>query len=182
MYNSRRFLPFLKKLDKNAIKSYSSLACKFNGDIVCQGRNGTKLCKSYSIVTYHHKNTPSVQHINVTLNRLYSSRNNKYGSKRQDPKKLLMVATYISFGIGGALLLAMLYKWTCKAVRRLQGIEDVKDPVFGLRPIMIRYKDVILPKFTSNILKDVESFEVREDDVWVVSYPRSGKTVIVFKY
>ncbi|KAJ8314737.1 hypothetical protein KUTeg_006887 [Tegillarca granosa] len=105
-------------------------------------------------------------------NRFYSSGSRDSDKKGFDSNKFLY-ATYLSFGMGGLLLLAAIYRGVNKYINKLQGVEEVADSVFGSRPMMIKYKEVVLPIFTSKILKDIESFEVREDDVWVVSYPRS---------
>jgi len=93
---------------------------------------------------------------------------------RQKRAKVLQFASYGSFGIGGCILLAVILRELEKGKQRIKGIERIKDPLLGRRPKMILYKDVMLPNFVEKTIDDIEKFQVREDDVWIVSYPRSG--------
>ena len=54
-----------------------------------------------------------------------------------------------------------------------KGIQEMAVPAWR-RVKLYKYKDVSLPGFVVNQLDDIEKFEVRPDDVWVVSFPRSG--------
>lgn len=36
-------------------------------------------------------------------------------------------------------------------------------------------KDYILPEFIVNKLQELKAFEVRDNDVWIASFPKSGK-------
>lgn len=42
---------------------------------------------------------------------------------------------------------------------------------------MYKYKDVTLPEFVVNKLENIENFETSPDDIWVVSFPRSGEII-----
>ncbi|CAC5422230.1 unnamed protein product [Mytilus coruscus] len=61
-----------------------------------------------------------------------------------------------------------------KIKRRLAGIENVEDSAWNPIKHYIQFKGVVLPQFTENNVHTFETFEVRPDDVWVVSFPRSG--------
>lgn len=61
-----------------------------------------------------------------------------------------------------------------KVKRRLKGIENMTEENTRKMKHFFRYKGVVLPQFTENIVHKFENFEVRPDDVWVVSFPRSG--------
>ncbi|VDI12301.1 Hypothetical predicted protein [Mytilus galloprovincialis] len=60
-----------------------------------------------------------------------------------------------------------------KIKRRLAGIENVEDGAWNPIKHYIQFKGVVLPQFTENNVHKFETFEVRTDDVWVVSFPRS---------
>ncbi|XP_063402712.1 sulfotransferase 4A1-like [Mytilus trossulus] len=60
-----------------------------------------------------------------------------------------------------------------KIKRRLAGIENVEDSAWNPIKHYIQFKGVVLPQFTENNAHKFENFEVRPDDVWVISFPRS---------
>ncbi|KAL3882635.1 hypothetical protein ACJMK2_028959 [Sinanodonta woodiana] len=90
-------------------------------------------------------------------------------------RQKLLLATYVSFGIGGILVLAILGREFNKARLRFRGIVQVDDSAWR-RVKLYKYKDVSIPGHVVTILDNIENFKVREDDIWVVSYPRSGTT------
>jgi hypothetical protein len=88
-------------------------------------------------------------------------------------RKYLLWATYVSFGFGASLFIAIANSYSEKVLRRAKGIEDERS-MNGRKTKFIRYKGVVLPKFAEQTLDKLNTFEVRTDDVWVVSFPRSG--------
>ncbi|XP_069128449.1 sulfotransferase 4A1-like [Argopecten irradians] len=109
--------------------------------------------------------------------------NVRYYSSKEDPNSMklrpqLLVAIYMSFFMGGCLLFAIVYRELDESKQRWKGVERVKDPLQTGRAQMIQYKDTMLPIFVEKILDDVENFESKETDIWVVSFPRSGTTML----
>lgn len=65
--------------------------------------------------------------------------------------------------------------FTCKPLsenysKKLDKIFDVKDSFLQYNPGRF-----IMPPQYKNLAQQILDFEVREDDVWVISYPRTGK-------
>lgn len=60
----------------------------------------------------------------------------------------------------------------------LQGEEAEKlDELFGIKNCLIEVNPgkVLLPPEYKDCGERIHNLEIREDDVWLVSYPRSGK-------
>ena len=104
-----------------------------------------------------------------SLGRTVSNDSNSSQSRHR-----LLIATYISFGIGGILLSAIAFREIKKVRLRWRGIVEIDDPAWR-RVKLYKYKDCAIPGFVVNQIDDIENFEVKEDDVWVISFPRSGK-------
>ena len=97
-------------------------------------------------------------------------------TNKSEPKHRhkLLIATYISFGIGAVLITAIIAREVKRARMKFRGIYEMNVPAWR-RVKLYNYKDFALPEFVINQLEDVEKFEVKSDDVWVVSFPRSGE-------
>ena len=102
----------------------------------------------------------------------YLFRNSSHKTETKHRHKLL-VATYISFGIGVVLITAIIAREVKRMRMRFRGIHEMNVSAWR-RVKLYKYKEVALPGFVINQLEDVEKFEVKPDDVWVVSFPRSG--------
>ena len=95
--------------------------------------------------------------------------------KQSTSQQGLMMAIYGSFAVGAFLLMAIFFREFKKQKLRLKGIHPFR--VSCLRKLQLyRYKDFVLPDFVVNNLDDIQSFEGRPEDIWVVSFPRSGES------
>ena len=101
-------------------------------------------------------------------------------STRPDRNRVkgLMIATYISAAIGGLLLLAVGSRFYGRFKKRARGVEEVDTPLFGRRSrVFCRYRGYIIhSNLVDTVVNDVPRFEVRPDDIWVVSFPKAGET------
>ncbi|GFO43026.1 sulfotransferase [Plakobranchus ocellatus] len=60
-----------------------------------------------------------------------------------------------------------------------EKVEKLIVPEYdGTRPFFFKYRDYFLTMEHLERMKDVPSFEVREDDIWIVAFPKSGTTWI----
>lgn len=93
----------------------------------------------------------------------------------------LLIATYVSGAIGATLLAAIGYRAFGRFKKRARGIEEIDEPFYGRRKQYIcRYRGYTLPSsLIDTIANDVPWFEVRDDDIWVVGFPKSGELVVV---
>ena len=131
------------------------------------------------IRSYSHLNRIQSKHKHQFLNSVrqcnphcFMIRNVTNQSEPQHKHKLL-IATYISFGIGAVLITAIIAREVKRTKMKFRGIYEMNVPAWR-RVKLYKYKDFALPQFVINQLEDVEKFEVKSDDVWVVSFPRSG--------
>lgn len=117
----------------------------------------------------------NIQHSRYCTNFSQSQRqsHSQSGPTGSVNRKYLLWATYVSFGFGASLFIAIAKSYSEKVLRRAKGIEDERS-MNGRKIKFIRYKGVVLPKFVEQTLDKLNTFEVRTDDVWVVSFPRSG--------
>lgn len=87
-------------------------------------------------------------------------------------------ATYGSFALGLTIVSIIFYKKVIQTVyRRGKGFIDIQDRNCS-KSNMILYRNTVLPNFVEGKLNSISEFEVRENDVWIVGYPRSGMTWI----
>lgn len=93
----------------------------------------------------------------------------------QTKSQLIMIPIYGSFVMGFFLLLAIALREWKKMQLRHKGIEQMYEKAFG-RAKMYTYKGVVLPEFIVEQFDDLQKFETRADDIWVISFPRSGTT------
>lgn len=93
--------------------------------------------------------------------------------------KYLMIATYISMGIGGCMLLAIVFRTYGQFKKRARGIEDIDEPLYGRRSnVLCRYRGyVIFSSIIDTVVNDIPWFKVRSDDIWVLSFPKAGTYV-----
>ena len=89
----------------------------------------------------------------------------------------IMLMVYGSCAVGAILISSIAFSHLQKLYKRfVHGIHIFYDPPFGRRQKLLKYKDVIIPAMLEKKLDEIRKFTVRADDVWVVSWPRSGKT------
>lgn len=83
-------------------------------------------------------------------------------------------ATYGSFALGLTIIGVIFYKNVIQTVyRRGKGFINIQDRNCS-KSNMVIYKNTVLPNFVEEKVKSISEFEVRENDVWIVGYPRSG--------
>ncbi|XP_023227898.1 estrogen sulfotransferase-like [Centruroides sculpturatus] len=108
----------------------------------------------------HHINGSAYEHKNL---------------KPMRPVKLLFSTALF----GGTLMTAMVLR---KRLRR--DLEDIyrdctvlpKDPNYRHKVLTYSYKNYILPEFVIKNMKEIQKFEVRDDDIFVVAFPKTGTT------
>ncbi|XP_048767572.2 estrogen sulfotransferase-like [Ostrea edulis] len=93
-------------------------------------------------------------------------------------RKGLLNATYGSLALGLCILGTIFYsKVILSNSRRRKGFSDVKDDQCS-KANMVLFKDTVLPNFAEKKMQDISEFGVRENDIWIIGYPRSGMTWI----
>lgn len=96
-------------------------------------------------------------------------------SDKKEGLSPLMMAVYGSFALGGCLLLVIGYSYTERVKKRMTGIVRVSNrEVKNGKKTLIKYKGYTLPNFMESSIPDIDDFKTNADDIWVVSYPRSG--------
>ncbi|XP_071114288.1 sulfotransferase 1C2-like [Haliotis cracherodii] len=111
--------------------------------------------------------------------RLYTvSFRNFNSSSQQTPfQRKIQIATYISCGIGACLLSAIGWRQYTRFTRKARGAEAIRDQaVTGRQIISYRYRGFIIPAFMVDNLDDLHRFQVREEDIWIVTFPKAGTT------
>ena len=60
-------------------------------------------------------------------------------------------------------------------------IENLILPEYnqGKEAHLIKYKDYVFITAFKQILKQIPTFAIRDDDIWVVSYPKSGNYLAI---
>ena len=108
--------------------------------------------------------------------RSYSQNNRRTGDdpNQQSRRQKLTFFTYLSCAIGVCLVGTILYEQFKKLGRTALGMEPLKIREYGRRPFLFRYRGFILPDWLVDDVKDIHEFPVREDDIWIVSFPKSG--------
>ncbi|XP_059166322.1 sulfotransferase 1E1-like isoform X2 [Physella acuta] len=112
-----------------------------------------------------------------TWKRFFKTSPQRFGFKQPTQKnQMLLLFTYLSGLIGAGLLTAIVFRQYSRMSRRAQGVEDIKIGHYGRRPHLFRYRGYVYPDYVINDLRSIHQFDSREDDVWVVSFPKSGTT------
>ena len=172
-----------------ALKNNAAIACSrvtykhmFSREIVALRLFTTKLSgsKCMSFVT-----TIGLPWLSRIKDKVYS-RANTFASysyvQKKTPLSAILFFIYLS-GIVGIILLSMVaFKFFNYAKWSTRGIEKLDMEQYGRRNcVFCRYKGYVY--FSSNIntiVNDVPFFQVMEDDVWLVSYPKAGYISISF--
>ncbi|BFZ24860.1 hypothetical protein BsWGS_27898 [Bradybaena similaris] len=114
------------------------------------------------------------------VSRTFSSsskeKTHKFDPNQESRRQKLLLLTYLSGFIGTCLLCAIGFRQYSAFVRRAQGIEELHVREYGRRPHLFRYRGYVLPAYIINNIKAIHTFDVREDDIWVVSFPKAGTT------
>ena len=97
-------------------------------------------------------------------------------------KKRLTFATYLSGIIGAILLSAIGLRYYNRVKRKAAGAEEVKvkEYSFGRRAWMYKYRGYVFSDLFLERLRDIHTFDIREDDVWVVTFPKSGEFIQIY--
>lgn len=115
---------------------------------------------------------PGFSHVSIWKRGSSLKRNDNRGVDHR-----ILYLVYGSCAIGAILISSIAFTYLRNLYKRFAyGIHTFYDPPFGRRQKLIKYKDVILPAMLEKKLKEIRKFTVRADDVWVISWPRSGTT------
>ncbi|KAK6168781.1 hypothetical protein SNE40_019963 [Patella caerulea] len=98
----------------------------------------------------------------------------------QNRKRILTYATYFSCAVGAVLLTVIGAKEYKKLTRRARGIEQIAEPLLGRRKYLYKYRGYIYDEYIVDHVDKIHHFEIQEDDVWVLSYPKAGLNLIKF--
>lgn len=110
-----------------------------------------------------------------TWKRFFKTSPQRFSFKQPMQKnQMLLLFTYISGFIGAGLLTAIVFRQYSRMSRRAQGIEDIKIRHYGRRPHLFKYRGYVYPDYVVSDLRSIHQFDSREDDIWVVSFPKSG--------
>uniref|UniRef100_A0A0B7B115 Sulfotransferase domain-containing protein n=1 Tax=Arion vulgaris TaxID=1028688 RepID=A0A0B7B115_9EUPU len=100
----------------------------------------------------------------------------KFDQKQESRRQKLLLLTYFSGFIGTCLLCAIGFRQYAVFSRRAQGIEELRVREYGRSPHLFRYRGYVLPDFVISDVQGIHTYDVREDDVWVVGFPKAGIT------
>ncbi|XP_062609824.1 sulfotransferase 4A1-like [Saccostrea cucullata] len=96
--------------------------------------------------------------------------------KSETRRKGLLISTYGSIAFGICILGVIFYSKVIKTgLRRRGGFIDIIDENCS-KSNMVLFNDTVLPNFVEKKMKGISNFGVRESDVWIVGFPRSGMT------
>lgn len=128
----------------------------------------TKVNVTKKFITCFHKNC------NAVRGRSVMTYFNRCRQRRVDMK-------YVTIGMMSSFaILVMSYEiCTClleETKNRRLGLQKISNSIYGHLKLY-RYKDYVIPGFMEKYIGDsgIENFEVRDDDVFVVTFPISGK-------
>lgn len=94
--------------------------------------------------------------------------------RRSVKNTLIMYSIYGSMLTGTCIFLYILYDTLKKRSERKKGYESLNTrETGGMR--LTKYKGYVLPEIAALNVEDIQTFETSEEDVWLVSYPRSGE-------
>jgi len=102
----------------------------------------------------------------------------KYNNQREaKPLDTILYCAMIGSVVLGTSLMSYIGYDMYKR-RKLQGkgIKTIhKTESGGMK--LFEYKNFVLPQMACNAMNEVKDFDTSEEDVWVVSYPRSGQNL-----
>ena len=115
------------------------------------------------------------------IQRHFHSSRSKFNKQKFDPneqsrRRKLMSFTYLSCFIGICLLSVVGYDQYGKIARKAVGMKEIKIREYGRRAKLFSYRGFIFPDFIVNDIRNVHDFAIREDDIWVCSFPKAGTT------
>lgn len=103
---------------------------------------------------------------------------NAYEHKNLKNMKLLKLL-FSTILFGGTLTTAIILKR-----HRHKSLEEIykdctvlpRDPNYQQKILYYSYKNYILPEFVIKNMKNIQNFEVRDDDIFVIAFPKTGTT------
>ena len=91
-------------------------------------------------------------------------------------KKMKARMVYLSAVVGGTLAVWYTQMTVEKGSGRYPKVQIVPDNDLGPSHKYVKYKEFLYPDFVSaKVIQEVQNFPVEEDDVFVASFPKSGK-------
>lgn len=105
-------------------------------------------------------------------------------SDHHNIRKFKLIKRLASTILFGSTFLAVIY---ARKQRRSKTFEDAKlvtvNPNYHKNFKLYEYKGFILPSFVMKNMDALKTFSSREDDIFVVSFPKTGRSIynIIFK-
>ena len=132
-----------------------------------------------------------------TINTFYNTSNSRFfhtsksfegdksiGEEKEPVRKRRLSLTGILYLLGACVILhfvGTISKWYYKKkdYDHEQDIIVLEDPDFSKSSRMFVYKNCVLPYFTKDSLDAVQNFQVKQNDTFVVSFPKSGSRIML---
>ncbi len=118
--------------------------------------------------------------MNKLLTNFPLSKDDKEGKwyQRVTVKGILTLKDFFDYIVYGTFAVALYYAYknydSLKTFKK--EIDATSFEVEGFKHKFYKVSDYVMPEFVINKLRDLKAFEVKKEDVWVASFPKSGTT------